>query len=540
MSKSKFKLRISTLLSSKGFGLAESMVSIGIIGIIVMTVISQQKVSNKSVTALASDTTINDIVRMTLGEITDQSTCEANFKTFSKDKVYLTLKNGRTGQNFLVTDGRYGIAGTVVEGNKTVIGEVQVSKIETQHILEDNNPYAMILRLTFKRKDVGGIFSSKTVTRDIPINTVMNGAVIGSCFGDFNLLAQSAVKASCVELSTIPAGTSYVSRYVDPDPVAGFPYGKCVHDPGDLTCPNGTIFTKVSVAGGKPTYVCGTIDSSCTDPGKFIVGFNDTTGAPICDYPVPVCANPDQVLTRSSSGRYVCTKVDCSTVVPVSAFAGFYPDGTIKCNQITQDTPCPSSYASEVTSSGKVTCSPVTVTAKTCPAGTRINSVDAAGTPICTPYINLPFNCANPLVVRSIDVNGNAVCGQKEYPLKCGGSSPLRSNVDCSNAGGTPANLTGTWSQCYFAGTSCPGGWARCSSWTKQADASCTDTSNTFYCNGNIQWRPVSQGGMAEVNTTALASTTCYQWQGAPNNNKACNPVPQTVVSTSIQYVGCY
>lgn len=546
MSKSKLKLRISTFLGSSGFGLAESMVAVGIIGVIVTAVISQQKLSNKSVTVLASDTTMNDVVRMTLGEIIDQTSCEANFKGNPKNKVYTSLKNGRTNQDFLVTDGRYGVAGTIAEGNKTVLGEVQVSKIETQSIAEDNNPYAMILRITFKRKDVGGIFSTKTITRDIPINTVMNGAVIDSCFGDFNLLAQSAVKGACTELATLPSGSAYVSRYVNPDLSAGIPYGKCVHDPGDTplptdpmtTCPTGTVITKVEVANGKPTYTCGSVESTCP-ADQYVTGFDDVTGNVKCDYPLPTCPNKDQVITRTSSGAYACTKIDCSTRVPVSAFAGFYSDGTIKCNQITQDTPCPSSYATEVKANGSVTCSTVVINAKTCPAGERVNSVDATGTPVCTKYIVLPFTCASTDVVRSIDSNGNAVCGPKEYPLKCGGT-PVRSSVDCSAAGGSPANLTTANSMCYFSGTVCPGVWQRCSSWTKQADATCTDTSNTYYCSGNAVTRTASNGNMSPVNSAGLASATCYQWQGAPNNNKVCNPVAQTTVYTSIQYVGCY
>lgn len=553
MSGPKKSPRISVLFNKSGFGLAEAMTAIGIIGVLVTVIISQQKVSVKGMTTIASDTTINDVTRMVLNEVTDQATCTLNFGNQIKTETYTELKNSKTSQVFLKTGNSYGIGGSAIAGNKTVLGEVQLSNIDTLPAIP-NNQYSMILRLKFKRKDgAGGIFSSNTVTRDIALNTVMDTTdttKIASCFGDFSSLAQSAIKAACLQ-DALPSGLAQAAKYLEPSPAltaAGFPYGKCVHDAGDIDCTStGGVLQKVESIDGKPSYTCGALESSCPIAGQFITGFN-TFGSPICEYPFPQCA-VDQVITRSATGVYKCVKIDCSGTTPIKAFAGFDANGDLICNPITTANACPDSYATSITTSGSVVCSQVLVQEKTCPPNQRVNSIDSSGMPVCTPFINLAITCPAGQAVKSIDASGNAVCGVIERPLRCG-TTPVRSHIDCQNAGGTPAYLgNSSQSQCFFAGGTCPAPWVRCGSWTVQQAGSCTDVSSTWYCNGWVQTRSASNGngvgsGTPGVNTTALQSTPCYRHNGIAGTGNPGNCSSTTagapVATTAITHVGCY
>lgn len=544
MKKPSFKLGILKRLSSKGFSLAEVMVSVGFLGIIAVAVMSQQKQSVKSATVVETDVAINDILRTTIGEISDQSTCTANFGGQPQVKTYASLKNSASNQAFLSENGIYGSGGTSAAQNTTSSGEVKLKSIKTVQA-NPVSPYTMILRLSFQRKSTGGVFNllDKEIIRDIPINTVLDASNnITSCFGDYNLLAQSAVESACLKVSAETTTLLHASKYERPS--AAFPYGRCLHMQQDVTCDPGKFLKRVYVESDPTTtapvvkYECVNMQNSCT-AGQYIKEFK-SDGTVVCDYAIKTCP-AGQLVVRNGAGVYVCKSIDCRGLTPVSAFGGFDANGDQICNPITSLKDCGTdNFAVSVTPGGSINCNPMKVSARDCGPNQRMSGIDSTGTPICTKFITLPINCGGGNALKSIDSNGDAICDVKRVPMACDGGHKNHSQFDCTNAGGTVINANTPSSRCLFSGYStCPATWSRCSLWGGQATAQCTDTSNTYYCSGNIQTRYAVNGGGAEVNGP-LATTTCYSWNGASNNNKACNPVPYTTATTIQTSVGCY
>lgn len=554
--------------ASRGFGLTEVMVSTAILGVIIYAAISQQKLASKNAETIHADTTVNDVMRRLITEINDQGTCEANFKSQSQSNTYTSLVN-TSGTAIVAVGADYGrsydTAATGANDPKTTSGEIRLKQIRTLPTSPASNN-VMLLRLTFtrKNKNINALYdmiNGRDISRDIPINTVMSSGTISTCFGDFNLLARSAIEASCQNDTALTGGQKFASIYQAPGTLtpasdnALFPYGRCVHQNIDptATCGTGKILRKVDTDANNATiYECADISSAC--PAGQVITAYKTDGTVECNVVFNTnkvtasSCSPGQVLVKNSSGQIVCTTIDCSGLLPISAFAGFLPSGAAHCAPITTLRNCGTdNYATDIQADGTITCSSAQLTGISCSANAQMRGVDSNGNAYCENFLN-PFMCPAGQALKSIDANGNATCAVVHKPLGCSAGYTAHSDVDCLTAPGNQgiAYQNTAAAHCIFGGDTCPSGWSRCNLNGNQYTNSCTDTSETYYC--GVSTRYAYPGNNSTIVSGSYinagkGSVQCVQWTSSPLSGHSCwpNPYAYPPVTFSIQAtVGCY
>ncbi|WP_244946468.1 hypothetical protein [Bacteriovorax stolpii] len=487
--------------------------------------------STKSVTEISSEAEINNIFRRVISEISDEAVCSTtnNFLGKNPNNTAQTALYTATGTAFLQENGNYGLTGT--GASTTSQGQIQVTDIRTVA----NGVNEMILKVSFQRKGAGLLtFTTPTVTKELPLNTILDASGnITSCFGNFDQIAKNAVNLAC---------QGNAAKY--DAPTAANPYGTCTHNNLDITntaagCPDGQYIKAVTTSSGRTEYTCASLNHACPT-GQFVTGY-DNAGNVKCGYALKPCA-AGSVLLKNSAGAYTCTAVDCTIYGIFYAFAGFNANGGIICREIGFQRNCgANNFSRQVNANGDVDCNAMALNARTCPEGQRITGVDSAGTPTCAAFINLPASCNAGEAMRGIDANGNPICDRVYRLMRCNGTGSSHNDKHCTDAGGYVANMGGSNSMCVFNGSSCPSGWARCSQWGYQYTTSCTDISNTYYCDANRQTRyAVPYGGSGNWQDQPQNSTTCYSWNGYPNTSHACYASAYTSVTTNQTQVGCY
>ena len=509
-----------------GVGIAEVMVSVAVLGIVIVGLISQQRLSVKSSQGNYSDNEINNITKKVTSEIGVQSICSLTENLGGKvpgaslTRLQRAAGAATAANTILAVNGEYG------QGQ----GQVLVSNIETRA----NGPNELILILSFRKKESGivGKFMARTVKREIPLSVVIVSGTIAACYGNYDLIIKTAVELAC-----LGSGAVY-------DPNANLPYGTCTRQSTPaLACPAGQVLTKVDPTTSKVTgvdYTCKGLAQACTDPDEIVIGFN-TDGTPKCGMAYKPC-NAGEVLVKNSSGVLVCTQINCEADYPITAFNGFSASGGQICRQIPGPTTCGgTNFASQLNTDGSVSCNTAYVQAGGCAPGEFIQGINSAGAINCVKWINLPAWCGAGTAIDGVDANGNVTCKTIRRALACDGTQNNHSYNDCRNSGGSIYGAGGGNSHCIFSGASCPGGWNRCYSFGSQVDNSCLDTSNTYYCDGNRSWRTAyAPGGNWAYNNSGQPSATCYQWTGFPNTSYACYAYAVQTIYTTQTQVGCY
>lgn len=503
--------------SQSGFSLAEIMISISIIGILIVAVISQQKMSRKTAYAVNSDTEITNIVNRITSQIGEQAVCTRNFQNFPQNKTNYTQLVDANGVAILNVGASYGA--------KTA--EIRLEGIET----ERRNDREMTLKLIFanKKRDLTQFFGK--IYREIPINTILTAPAgnIDYCFASFELLIKTAIQSAC---------SGNTSRY---DATLNPPYGACVHTNTDITCPAGQFLkTVTNSVTNSIDYTCASLANACP-AGQFIKTFN-ADGTITCDYALKACA-AGQVIVKNAAGQHVCTTIDCTGVVPISAFGGFDSNGAAVCNQVTSLKNCGTdNFATQIDSNGTITCNTAVVLAGSCSPGQRIQGINGGGGITCTNFINIPAACNAGEAITGVDANGNISCQVMSRPLSCNGAGGTHHTYkECSDAGGSIHDRNGSNSMCIFGGATCPAGWTRCNLWgTQDNSLVCNDTSSTYYCNGNIQARMATPSSYSFANF-ANNSVNCINWYSTPLSSYSCyvGAVVATVTTSQLQ-VGCY
>jgi prepilin-type N-terminal cleavage/methylation domain-containing protein len=514
----------------KGFSLAEAMVAVAVLGIVITATLSQLELSSKSTLDMAADAEINNVTNKIIAAIGTTSVCRANFGTKVQDNPYTFIKDSNG--DFLIQKGQ-------ATGSAN---SVKVLDIETKKV--SDNEMNLVISFEKKRSSVKNIFASGP-KREIPINTILTTTapiVIQDCFANYDLVIRTAIQQSCKGLA---------SNY---NPNINLPYGACEHSVKTLTaandaatpisCPAGKFLKKVQTTSGEIEYTCGKFTDDCPT-GQAIIGI-DNTGTVQCDYIFPTCA-PGEVLMEIG-GKNVCKALNCGPTLPgtqtvLSAFRGFDSTGTIQCTPITTAATCdPGQYPTNITNTGKVTCSTALLVGGACPIGKYIKGVDATGHIICETYIEVPANCPTGFAITGIKDDGTLDCERIDAALRCGGST--KTYNDCESAGGVVRfRGSATISHCEFDGqATCPIGWNRCSSYGRQWQVECRDTANTFYCNQWTQVRGVvPPAGNNTYTDAGLASVTCHRWTGSAGTQGRCddNPGAGPTAYTTQKSVGC-
>lgn len=499
----------------KGFSLAEVMVSVAILGVVIMATVSQLQLSSKSATDMAADAEINNVTNKIISAIGATSVCVHNFQGELQDAVYTSIVD-INGAPLIQENSTIGTSG----------GELKVSRIETKKT-SDNE---MVLILSFQKKKFGlGSFFLTGPKREIPINTILQGASgspIDYCFANYDLVIKTSIQQSCKGNSS----------FYNPD--SNPPYGACEHVVKPLACTTAGQFLKsVTTVNGAVEFTCGKLTEDCPE-GQAVQGF-DSNGQVKCEYIFKTCAAGEVIM--KVGGQHVCRKLDCgpSTQLNLSAFRGFDASGNLLCTPITTAATCPNGqYATQISSTGTVTCSTSPFQGGTCPVGKYINGINSDGTVKCDTYIQVPFDCPANQAITSIKPDGTPDCEPINSTLKCGGTS--RTYNACREAGGVV--ITGASSHCKFNGPSCPSGWTRCVSYGSQYQVSCSDTSNTFYCD---EWKQIryaypTAGNNIYSNNTRT-SNQCHHWVGSAGTQGQClDTIVAAPIYTEQRTVGCY
>lgn len=514
----------NTKLSKKGFSMAEVMAATAILGIVVVATISQLNLSSKSALDMAADAEINSLTNKIISSIGTPAVCIENFQNKLQGSTL-----SPTDYNSLINNGTVLVQKGTSLG--TSAGEVQVSAITTKAV-SDNE---MILTVTFNKKKFGvASYFGQGTKREIPINTVLIDPTgtpgdkrISYCFANYDLVVKTAIQQAC------KGNSSHYDETVNP------PYGNCVHAVQETPkCANGEFLKRIRAVDGSIQYTCGKITDDCPN-GQAIKAFNPD-GSVVCDYLFKTCA-PGEVIVKNAAGEHVCSKIDCDTPYStIYAFSGFDSNGVQVCQPVTTANDCGTGYTREVQANGTIKCSAAAFVGGDCGVGKFVKGVDIDGQLICEQIITFPKNCNDPTTeaITGVDSNGDITCLPADRPLACGGST--KSYRDCKAAGGTIARKGLSDSHCVFTMSACPSGWNQCNSYAKQQNKSCTDTSNTSYCDSNRITRTASSSAGNNVYAdVARASVTCVTWTGAPNTSHACAQVPQTATLTDITQIGC-
>ena len=550
MSHSKSKLRISIKKTlNAGFGIAEAMISLGILGVVIVGLVSQQRLSVKGSVNASSDTEINNIVKRVTTEIGMQSICSlpkggaapltGNFKdrTFADPEMADLPKlvrgmGGTAAEIIIAKDGEYG------SGQ----GIVVVERISAR--LNPDNNHEMLLTIKFKKKvdktdaNILKRFTAVGIEKEIPITVVMKASTpteIEACYASYDLIVKSAVELACQG-----PGANYRA---DLNP----PYGECHHQTTDIECPAGQYLKTIAATETTPiTYTCASFNRTCPVPGEFITEFR-ADGSVTCGKAFLECL-PGQVLVKNGAGVLVCTTIDCTTpATPVKAFSGFDANGIPKCNEIPTDQNCGSTnFATQVNNDGSVVCNKAVVQTGGCNLGEFVSGINSAGAVICTPWIRLNNGCNAGYAVSGVDGAGNIQCKPIRRPLACGGGSG-HSYAECRALGGTIRDIYTNNSHCELLGNSCAAyGWSRCGSWGKQVTQSCNHNTNTFYCAGTNYapaFQPLGYGPYAADNAylnSAQGAVWCINNYGYPLTGHACYAGNSYVLTSAQTTVGCY
>nr|BDT30083.1 type II secretion system GspH family protein [Bacteriovorax sp. HI3] len=525
-------------MKSSGFGLVETAVSVGIIGVIVWGLISQQRLSTKGILNSSSETEINNVTKRVFGEVGLLSVCSLpeNFGNKAVARTLTSLQN---------TSGALTTANTIIKVGDIYgkgAGQVQISKLESYYRTgETGSQTEMVLAIYFQKNDQNLLskFTTPAVKREIPLNIIVDTAVtpnvVTSCYGNYDLIVKTAIELACVG-----RGAFY-------DATVNLPYGECKHNHTNTVnpCTNGMFLKRMDSpatgavgsekASGAVTYTCASLENACPN-NKFITGFN-SDGSVICDLAYKECA-PGSILYKLASGQFVCSTLNCPGV---TAFSGkFDPTtGVPICNRIPTAKTCdPGNFANIYNTDGSVECNSATVMAWTCKLNEFVSGIGADGYPICTPFIQLPASCPGGQAISGVNSDGSIRCKPIQRQLSCNGATPAGANGYHTYAQcGTVKNPGTASSHCEFSGSTCPAGWTRCNLNGYQTAVSCLDTSNTYYCDGYRQWRTAGTTGYQDAN---VASTTCYQQTGAPNTNKACSLVATHTITSQQNTVGCF
>lgn len=508
----------------QGFSLVEIMAATSILGVVIMATISQLNLSSKGALESASDAEINSVTNKIISAIGTPAICTENFYDQSQNKTNYTR---------ITSNGEVLIEKNTTTGTSNK--EIVVSAIETRRV----NDNEMILTISFsKKKWKVAEYMTGGPKREIPINTSLKTAngVINYCFANYDLVIKTAIQQAC------KGDSSHYNPDINP------PYGGCEHDyaqnpalnpaptaPSSIKCNvPGEFLKEVKGANGKIEFKCGKIMTDCPT-GQAVSGF-DADGKVKCEYVFESCPADGSVIVKTSAGRHVCTQIDCRGIHPLSAFNGFNPDGSIRCTAVSQTHNCGgTNWATSVAADGKITCGNAYMAGGDCAPGKYIQGVNPAGEPICVPIVNFPQTCDTGYAIKGIKANGDIDCQLIQRRLGCGIGHTYS---QCAAQSGTLINAGQSNSHCKFTGGNCPNGWNPCPTFLTQTSATCTDSSNTFYCDSNVQTRVVS-ASPSYVNAPR-AQVTCYTWTGASNNNKACAQVSKPVVQSIVSEIGCY
>lgn len=523
-----------------GFGLTEAVVSIGVLAILVTGLISQQRLSSKGITTVASETEINNVTKRVFSEVGLLSVCSLseNFGGQYVERSSITSLQNTAGA--LTTSNTIIKVGDVFgSGN----GQIEVTGIKSAFRESSSlSPNEMYLTLSFRKKEgniISGVlskFTTRSVEREIPLNILTDGASparVTNCYGNYDLIVKTAVELSCVG-----NGAKY-------DPTVNLPYGECQHVNTAITCPAGQYIKRVvappgASANAKGTatvsYVCASLENACPN-NYFVTGFN-SDGSVQCALVYKECG-PNKILFKTSSGAYVCTDINCPSL---QAFNGTFNAATGAANCVNIPVSgCGTGYATSYNTDGSVTCNTATVNSSGCGVGQRVTGIGLDGNVTCADWFQLPASCPPGYAIDGVDASGYRTCKYIQRPLACDGTRASHNYQDCTNAGGT-IEYKGTGnSMCRFNLATCPAGWSRCYSFGHQTTNACFDASNTGYCDGNRTWRyAVPPGGDGNWQNNGQGSTGCILWSGYPNTSHACYASTYATIYSNQTSVGCY
>lgn len=512
-----------------GFGLIESVTAMALLGVILVGVISQERLSTKGSLDVASETEVNNIMKKVTVELGLPDNCAENFANTNPDGVsHSLLKRKNTPANNILT------LGEVKNDNVGNAAIVEVTDIVTTK----KSANEMLVTLSFRKRtsSLTEKFMSRKIKREFVLNTVMKPAPddnqVAACYGSYDLLVKTAIELSCKG-----RGAWFIETNSPP-------YGECHHINQDEVCGPGQYLKEVKVdetagkVSGPLRYVCGTLNTTPCSGGNFITGFK-SDGTYECGPAFEGCP-AGHVIVKNNSGQLVCTEINCPST---HAFAGFNTDGSARCESRPNLGSCGiGNFATTVNPDGSKTCNAAPIFYRNCPSYQRVVGVDSTGNPVCASFVTTPYSCPAGQAIDGVDSAGNPTCKVYSKPLLCNGSQTAHSYKDCEAIPGAwVAFRNSTRSQCRIPGPSCPGGWTRCDLNGEQATAACTDTSNTYYCDGNraTRYAVPANGGVFE--NYGQNSTTCVHWSGYPNTGHACYvSYPYGPTYTTQTSVGCY
>jgi type II secretory pathway pseudopilin PulG len=341
-------------INSKGFSLVETLLAVGIVGGITLTVAKLGQETTRLTKTSDRNTDMNNFINDVSYILSDKNNCKA------------TVGEGSTigSQISAIRKDVNGVIQEVYGLNKSIgNNSFTISQITT---VPSANGADLIIEV-----NRGTLFvsSSKSISRRIPLKVDVVGNVIEGCYSDIEGMIESAVRAAC-------KGNS--ARY---DEVTK----ECHHDAQPISCSTGEILREIVTINGEMQFKCEPLfshTSTLTCPQGQLLSSVSITGEPVCTpinteltnqcpdgyyarnlingnlqcIEIPKCGH-NSFLRTNEDGELRCILINCNS--STQFFAGFDPSGNARCVNYPTSTCGPRQYISEITASGNVVCTEV-------------------------------------------------------------------------------------------------------------------------------------------------------------------------------------
>lgn len=389
------------LINSKGFSLAELMVSVGIVSVITVVIMNSQQVAVNATNEVASQTEINVLVQQLTTMLARKDACEKNFNptgtpTLSYTTISMSGIKNQNGVNIITANQDYG-------------KEIKILTIDAIPGAADQ------LNVTVRyqpRKSISKKYSNQDLKFIIPVNVFLDAgtAKINTCYSDVQSLLKTAVQNACQGNgarhlagvgSSLGSCEHQISLRNEADGIVA-PVGNA------FICPAGQFLQRVDtgVAGiaGQWVFRCATASTTDCAAWEYLEGI-DASGNKVCKDVRSLFVGTGLAVIRN--GVYTLQNLSCASN---EVLRKIKPDGTLDCINPRLQYACPpNQYVEKTDGAGGVTCKYYT-NSNVCGGGTYIRSIDALGNVTCVSPAP-PNSCASNQVITGIDASGYLICG---------------------------------------------------------------------------------------------------------------------------------
>lgn len=380
---------------SKGFTMAELMVTLGIASIILIVIINSQKSAMLATGDLQVASEVNNLIQRMTSELSRAETCSKNFVGLSPTQASISAIKTKSGNANIIAVGPY--------GNDLNIDSISttVSNITTLSSGSKATTMNLTVNYTPRKKS-----QQKFI---VPISVFMDntGNTIKSCYSDLQFYLKQAVMYACRGNGAkwIPAtGTSdigkceHIVELKDEADAVQAPTG------GTFLCPNGQFLQKVDTTSNQFTFKCATVSTTPCGPWEYLESI-DANGVSVCRDIRSIFKNSGVMVIQA--GTYQTFSIACPANKILQSISGA---GTVNCVNPNLNYTCPENqFATGVDASGNVTCS-YSTNSNVCNSGTTyITAIDSSGNVTCSTGA-LAGGCAPTQVATGLDATGKMIC----------------------------------------------------------------------------------------------------------------------------------